>query len=130
LLGSQVDMMFSPLPPAVGLVHDSKVRALGVTGARRSPLFPDLPTIAESGLPGYECELHYGIVAPAGVPRPIVDKLGAALRAALAVPEVAQRLATDGAEVFASTPEAYAADIAAEEAKWSPIVRKAGTLAE
>ncbi len=130
LLGGHVDIMFSPLPAAVGLVQDNKLRALAVTGARRSPLFPALPTIAEAGLPGYESELHYGIVAPAGVPRPIVDKLNAALRAALAVPEVAQRLATDGAEVAASTPEAYAADIAAEEAKWSPIVRKAGIKAE
>ena len=130
LLGGQVDMMFSPLPAAVGLVRDGKVRALGVTGARRSPLFPDLPTIAQAALPGYECELHYGIVAPAGVPRPVVDKLGAALRAALDAPEVAQRLATAGAETAWSTPEAHAADIAAEEAKWSAVVRTAGIRAE
>ena len=130
LLGGHVDIMFSPLPAAVGLVQDNKLRALAVTGARRAPLFPALPTIAEAGLPGYESELHYGIVAPAGVPRPIVDKLNAALRAALTVPEVARRLATDGAEVAASTPDAYAADIAAEEAKWSPIVRKAGIKAD
>ena len=123
-------MMFSPLPAAVGFVRDNKLRALGVTGARRAPLFPELPTIAEAGLPGYECELHYGIVAPAGVPRPVVDRLNATLRAALDAPEVAQRLATDGAEVLASTSAAYAADIAAEEAKWSPIVRKAGIRAE
>src|ERR1700722_3080749 len=126
LLGGQVDMMFSPLPAAVGLVHESKVRALAVTGGTRSPLFPDLPTIAQAGLPGYESELHYGIVAPAGVSRPIVDKLNAALRGALAAPDVAQHFAALGAEVFAGTPDAYAADIASEEAKWSPIVRKAG----
>jgi tripartite-type tricarboxylate transporter receptor subunit TctC len=130
LLGGHVDIMFSPLPAAIGLVQDNKLRALAVTGGRRAPLFPALPTIAEAGLPGYESELHYGIVAPAGVPRPIIDKLNAALRTALAAPEVAQRLATDGAEVAASTPEAYAADIAAEEAKWSPIIRKAGIKAE
>ena len=126
LLGGHVDIMFSPLPAAVGLVHDGKVRALAVTGRARSPLFADLPTVAEAGLPGYDCELHYGIVAPAGVPRPIVEKLNAALRGALAEPDVAQRFATLGAEVFSSAPDAYAADIAAEEAKWSPIVRKAG----
>jgi tripartite-type tricarboxylate transporter receptor subunit TctC len=74
--------------------------------------------------------LHYGIVAPAGVPRPIVERLDAALRIALEAPDVRQRLAQDGAEVLASTPEAYAADIAAEEAKWSEIVRKAGVKAE
>jgi tripartite-type tricarboxylate transporter receptor subunit TctC len=126
LLGGHVDIMFSPLPGAVGLVRDGKVRALAVTGRRRSALFPDLPTIAEAGLPGYESELHYGIVAPAGVPRPIVDRLNAALRGALAAPDVAEHFAALGAEVLASAPDAYAADIAAEEAKWSPIVRKAG----
>jgi tripartite-type tricarboxylate transporter receptor subunit TctC len=130
LLGGHVDMMFSPLPAAVGLVQDGKVRALAVTGGRRSPLFPDLPTIAEAGLPGYESELHYGIVAPAGVPRPIVDKLNAALLGALDAPDVRQHLSAAAAEVLPSTPEAYAADIAAEEAKWSPIVRKAGVKAE
>jgi tripartite-type tricarboxylate transporter receptor subunit TctC len=130
LLGGQVDMMFSPLPAAVGLVHESKVRALAVTGGTRSPLFADLPTIAQAGLPGYQCELHYGIVAPAGVSRPIVDKLNAALRGVLAAPDVAQHFAALGAEVFASTPDAYATDIASEEAKWSPIVRKAGIKAE
>jgi tripartite-type tricarboxylate transporter receptor subunit TctC len=130
LLGGHVAMMFSPLPGAVGLVKDSKVRALAVTGARRAPLFPDLPTVAEAGLPGYESVLHYGIVAPAGLSRPIVDKLNAALRVALGAPDVRQRLAQDGAEVLPGSPEAYAADIAAEETKWSEIVRKAGVKAE
>jgi tripartite-type tricarboxylate transporter receptor subunit TctC len=126
LLGGHVDIMFSPLPGAVGLVRDGKVRALAVTGRTRTPLFADLPAIAEAGLPGYESELHYGIVAPAGVPRPIVDRLNAALRKALAEADVAQRFAALGAEVLSSTPEAYGADISAEETKWSPIVRKAG----
>ena len=130
LLGGHVDIMFSPLPGAVGLVRDGKVRALAVTGRARSALFADLPTIAEAGLPGYDCELHYGIVAPAGVPRPIVERLNAALRGALASPDVAQHFAALGAEVFPSTPEAYAADIAAEEAKWSAVVRTAGIRAE
>jgi tripartite-type tricarboxylate transporter receptor subunit TctC len=130
LLGGQVHMMFSPLPAAVGLVRDGKVRALAVTGGRRSPLFPDLPTIAEAGLAGYQSELHYGIVAPAGVPRPIVDRLNAALRDALGATEVAQHVSAAGADVLPSTPDAYAADIAAEEAKWSPIVRKAGVKPE
>ncbi len=124
LLGGHVDIMFSPLPAAVGLVRDGKVRALAVTGRARSPLFAELPTVAEAGLPGYDCELHYGIVAPAGVPRPIVEKLNAALRGALIQPDVAQRFAALGAEVSSSAPDAYAADIAAEEAKWSPILRK------
>jgi tripartite-type tricarboxylate transporter receptor subunit TctC len=130
LLGGHVDIMFSPLPGAVGLVRDGKVRALAVTGRARSPLFAELPTIAEAGLPGYDCELHYGIVAPAGVPRPIVERLNAALRGALGEPDVVQRFAALGAEVFSSAPDAYAADIAAEEAKWSPIVRRAGVKAD
>ena len=130
LLGGHVDMMFSPLPGAVGLVRDGKVRALAVTGRARTPLFAELPTVAEAGLPGYDCELHYGIVAPAGVPRPIVEKLNAALRGVLAEPEVAQRFAALGAEVLSSAPDAYAADIAAEETKWSPILRKAGVKGE
>ena len=130
LLGGHVDMMFSPLPGVVGLVRDGKVRALAVTGRARSALFADLPTIAQAGLPGYESELHYGIVAPSGVPRPIVEKLNAALRGALAEPDVAKRFAALGAEVLPSAPDAYAADIAAEEAKWSPIVRRAGVRSD
>jgi tripartite-type tricarboxylate transporter receptor subunit TctC len=130
LLGGQVAIYFSSLPPAIGLVTDGRVRALGVTGAQRSAIFPDVPTVAEAGLPGYEAVLHYGIVAPAGVKRPIIEKLNAALRAALASDEVRQRIATDGAEALASTPEEYAADIDREETKWSAIVRKSGARAE
>ena len=80
LIGGHVAIYFSSLPPAIGLVKDGKVRALAVTGAKRSAVFPDLPTVAEAALPGYEAVLHYGIVAPAGTPRPIIDKLNAALR--------------------------------------------------
>ena len=90
---------------AAGLVQDgSKVRALAVTGATRSQLFPDLPTVAEAGLPGYEAVLHYGIVAPAGTPRPVVEKLNAALNAALASDEVKRRLAVEGAEALPLEP--------------------------
>src|SRR5476649_1137798 len=93
LLGGHVTMYFSSLPSAVGLVKDGKLRALGVTGLNRSSTFPDVPTVAEQGLPGFEAVLHYGIVAPAGTPRPIVDKLNAALRAALNTDEVHRRIA-------------------------------------
>ena len=130
LVGGHVHIMFSTMASAVGLARSDKVRALAVTGARRSQLFPNMPTVAEAGLPGYAAELHYGIVAPAGTPRPIVEKLNAALNAALADDEVHRRLANDGAEALPSTPEQYAADIAAEEAKWSEIIRKAGVKAE
>ncbi len=130
LLGGHVAIMFATLPSSIGLVRDNKVRALAVTGPKRSALFPDLPTIAEAGLPGYEAVLHYGLVAPAGTPRPIVDKLNAALREALSDEALRKRLATDGAEALPSTPEAYAADIDREEIKWSKIVREAGAKAK
>jgi tripartite-type tricarboxylate transporter receptor subunit TctC len=131
LVGSHVTMMFSTMASAAGLVKDGgKVRALAVTGARRSALFPDLPTVAEGGLPGYEAVLHYGIVAAAGTPRPIVDKLNAALNAALATDDVKRRLAVEGAEALPVSPDEHAADIAGEEAKWSEIIRKSGMKAE
>ena len=126
LVGGHVAIYFSSLPPAVGLVKEGKVRALAVTGTKRSPIFPDLPTVAEAALPGYEAVLHYGIVAPAGTPRPIIDKLGAALRAAVTSDELRSRLADDGAEPLPSTPEEYAADIDREETKWSAIVKASG----
>jgi tripartite-type tricarboxylate transporter receptor subunit TctC len=111
-------------------VKEGKVRALAVTGAKRSPIFPDLPTVAEAALPGYEAVLHYGIVAPAGTSRPILDKLSAALRAAVMSEDLKARLANDGAEPLASTPEEYAADIDREESKWSAIVKASGAKAE
>ena len=126
LLGNHVAIYFSSLPPAIGLVKEGKLRALGVTGLTRSPIFPDVPTVAEQGLPGFEAVLHYGIVAPAGTPRPIVDKLNAALRQALDSPEVHKRIATEGAEPLPTTPEQYAADIDHEETKWSALVKKSG----
>ncbi len=130
LLGGPVQIYFSSLPPAIGLVQDGKVRALAVTGPERSKIFPDLPTVAESGLPGYAAVLHYGIVAPAGTPRPVIDKLAGALRTAIASPDVQRRIAADGAEVMGMTPDQYAADIDREEAKWSDVVRRSGAKAE
>ena len=129
LVGGHVSMYFSSLPPAVGLMKDGKVRALAVTGAKRSPLFPDLPTVAETGLPGYEAVLHYGIVAPAGTPKTAIDKLSAALRAAVMSEDLKAKLARDGAEPLLSTPEEYATDIDREETKWSAIVKKSGAKA-
>ena len=102
------------------------MRALAVTGLKRSDIFPDLPTIAEAGLPGYEAALRYGIAAPVGTPRPIIDKLNAALRQALAEPDTAKRMATDGTIPIPSTPEEYAADIDREEKKWSAVVKRSG----
>jgi tripartite-type tricarboxylate transporter receptor subunit TctC len=131
LIGGHVSMMFSTMASAAGLVKDgSKVRALAVTGATRSQLFPELPTVAEAALPGYEAVLHYGIVAPAGTPRPVIEKLNAALNTALTNDEMKRRLAVEGAEVMPVSPDEYAADIAKEEAKWSEIIRKSGMKAD
>jgi tripartite-type tricarboxylate transporter receptor subunit TctC len=127
LLGGHVGLMFATMPSALGLVRDGKVRALAVTGPRRSALLPDLPTVAEAGpLPGFEAVLHYGIVAPAGMPRPLVEKLSAAMKAALNEADVRERIAADGAEVMWMTPEDYAADIDREETKWSKVVKLSG----
>jgi tripartite-type tricarboxylate transporter receptor subunit TctC len=131
LVGGHVTMIFSTAASAAGLVRDgSKVRALAVTGGKRSAQFPELPTVAEAALPGYEAVLHYGIVAPAGTPRPIVGKLNAALNAALGTEDIKRRLALEGAEALPVRPEEHDADIAAEEAKWSEIIRKSGMKAD
>jgi tripartite-type tricarboxylate transporter receptor subunit TctC len=130
LVGGHVAIYFSSLPPAIALAREGQVRALATTGAKRAAAFPDLPTVAEAALPGYEAVLHYGIVAPAGTPRPIIDKLNVALNAALAAADVRARIATDGAEPLPSSPQEYAADIDREETKWSAIVKASGAKAE
>ena len=126
LLGGQVALMFCPMASVVGQVRAGSLRAIAVTGVKRSPLFPDLPTVAEAGLPGYAAELHYGLVAPAGTPGEVIAKLNGALNNALNDAGVRSRLAADGTETLPGTPGAYAADIASEEAKWGAIVKKAG----
>jgi tripartite-type tricarboxylate transporter receptor subunit TctC len=130
LLGGHVQIYFSSLPPAVGLVKEGKLRALGVTGSKRTISFPDVPTVAEQGLPGFEVVLHYGIVAPAGTPRPIIDKLNSALRGALDDPKVRGHIAAEGAEPLPTSPEEYVADIDREETKWSALVKKSGARAK
>jgi tripartite-type tricarboxylate transporter receptor subunit TctC len=124
LLGSHIPMMFVPIPAVIGNVKAGTLRALAVSSLKRSSLLPDLPTVAETGVPGFDVALRYGLAAPAGTPRPIVDKLNKALNAALASDEVKKRLATEGAEALPGTPEAYADDIDREEKKWSALVRR------
>jgi len=111
-------------------VRLGQLRALATTGAKRSPLFPDLPTVAEAGLPGYASEIHYGLVAPAGTPPEIVAKLNTALNAALADENVRSRFLVDGGETLPGTPQAHADDIAGEQAKWSAVIKKTGATAE
>jgi tripartite-type tricarboxylate transporter receptor subunit TctC len=131
LLGGHIPMMFTPIPTAHAQAESGLLRALAVSSAQRSSLLPDLPTVAEAaGLPGYEAALRYGLVAPAGTPRPIIERLNKELRTALAARDVRDRLSTDGAEALPSTPEDYAADIDREEATWSKVVNALGLKGE
>jgi tripartite-type tricarboxylate transporter receptor subunit TctC len=126
LLGGHVKISFTNIPVAHGNVTAGTLRALAVASAHRSSLMPDIPTVAESGLPGYEAGLLYGLAAPAGTPKPIVDRLNKELRTALASAEVRKRLATEGAEPLPSSPEEYAVDIDREETLWSKLIESIG----
>jgi tripartite-type tricarboxylate transporter receptor subunit TctC len=126
LLGGHIPMAFAPIPAVHGAATGGQLRVIAVTAPKRSPLLPDVPTVAESGLPGYEAVLRYGLVAPAGTPRPIVERLNKALNVALANEEVRKRLALDGAEPQPGTPESYAADIDREETQWAKVVKAIG----
>jgi tripartite-type tricarboxylate transporter receptor subunit TctC len=130
LLGGHIQMQFVPIVQAHANIAGGQVRALGVTAGQRSKLFPELPTIAESGLPSYEAVQQYGIVAPAGTPRPIIDRLNTAIRAALETDEVRSRLANDGAEPIPSTPEEHAVLLEQEQAKWAKLANDIGLKPE
>jgi tripartite-type tricarboxylate transporter receptor subunit TctC len=123
LVGGFVKVGFNPIPVSRGALEGKLIRALAATSLKRSSTFPDLPTVAESGLPGFDAVLTYGIVAPAGTPRPIVDKLNKVLRDALATDEVKRRLNQEGAEPMPTTPEEHAALIDREETKWSALIK-------
>jgi tripartite-type tricarboxylate transporter receptor subunit TctC len=125
LLGGQVQMMFHILPLSVPHVRANKLRALAATSLERSPLLPEVPTMAESGLKGFEVTTWYGIFGPAGLPKDVVQRLGSALEAALKVPANVKRLHDQGLDPAFSTPEALAATVASELAKWGKVVRAA-----
>jgi tripartite-type tricarboxylate transporter receptor subunit TctC len=126
LIGGFVKVAFDPIPVSRGAIDGKLVRALAGTSLKRSSAFPDLPTIAESGLPGFDAVLTYGLVAPAGTPRPIIERLNKELRAALANDDVKRRLIQEGAEPMPTTPEEHAAVIDSEETKWSALIHSAG----
>jgi tripartite-type tricarboxylate transporter receptor subunit TctC len=130
LLGGHIPMAFAPIPASHPHVTAGTLRALAVTSQSRTSLLPEVPTIAESGLPGFDASLYYGLVAPAGTPRPIIDKLNETLRAALKSDEVKKQLVQDGTEITPSTPEEYAAFIDKEETKWSQLVKQSGAKEE
>ncbi|CAN0294814.1 unnamed protein product [Phaeothamnion confervicola] len=124
LLGGHVPVAFGVLPPAMGNLAAGTLRGMAVLDKRRFSQLPDVPTANESGMPGFESVLHYGLLGPANLPRPIVDKLNAALRAAAATDEVRKRINNEGGDPMTSTPEEYAKDIDQEETKWGTLIRK------
>jgi tripartite-type tricarboxylate transporter receptor subunit TctC len=130
LIGGHVKVGFNPIPVSRAALESGQIRALAGTSSRRSTHLPDLPTVAESGLPGFDAVLNYGIVAPAGTPRPIVERLNKELRAALGSEEVRRRLVQEGAEPRPVTPEEHAAIIDAEETKWSTLIKSIGLKVE
>jgi len=133
LLGGHVPVSFGVLPPAIGNIQAGTLRAIAVLGRTRFSLLPNVPTADESGMPGFEAVLHYGLLAPAGTPKPIVERLNAAVHEVLADAAVRKRLAELGQEIVADaqqTPEALGAHHKAEIEKWWPIIKAAGIKAE
>jgi tripartite-type tricarboxylate transporter receptor subunit TctC len=130
LLGGEVQAMFSSVVAIVPHIRAGRLRALAVTGRRRSPLMPEVPTLDESGLAGYEAGSWYGMLAPAGTPPPVIARLHDGIVRALEQPEVRERLAAEGAEVIGSTPEQFAAHIKSELARTGKLLREAGIRME
>jgi tripartite-type tricarboxylate transporter receptor subunit TctC len=130
LLGGHIGVLISALPNAHAHVLAGTIRALAVTGAHRSTLIPAVPTLDEAGFPGYDVPLRWGLAAPAGTPRTVIDKLNRALNAALASDEVRERLLVEGAEPQPTTPQEYAAIIDRELTMWSDLVKAVGIKAE
>jgi len=126
LVGGQVQMMFSNLLTAMPHVKTGRLRALGVSSAKRSPSAPDLPTIAEAGLPGFDMAPWYGILGPANLPRDIVTKWNGEVTRIIRLPDMQQRFVAQGIDLAASTPEAFGALIKSEVPRWSKLVKQVG----
>ena len=124
LIAGHVPLGFNVMAPAMGNLQAGTLRAVAVLGPSRTSLLPDVPTAIESGLPGFEAMLHYGLLVPAGTPKPIIARLNKELRALVTSPAVRERIAADGGDPLPSTPEEYASDIDREGAKWSALIRK------
>ena len=130
LLGGQTSVMFDNMPSAIQHVRSGKLRPIAVTTAKRSPELPDVPTIAEAGVPGYEATSWFGMFAPAGTPKPVLDKLHAALIKVLNQADVKKKIAEQGGDVVAETPAQFAAFIQAESVKWGKVVKESGATAD
>jgi tripartite-type tricarboxylate transporter receptor subunit TctC len=124
LLGNHVPIAFGVLPPALGNLQSGTLRAIAVLSPVRFSLLPDVPTAGESGLPGFESVLHYGLLAPAGTPRPVIERLNKELRAVVDTDALKQRIQTEGGDPLTSTPDEYANDIDSEERKWATLIKK------
>ncbi|HEY0337849.1 MAG TPA: tripartite tricarboxylate transporter substrate binding protein [Burkholderiales bacterium] len=130
VIAGQVQLMFGSMPLTLAQIRAGKVKALGVTSAKRSPLLPDLPAIAEAGAPGYEIQTWWGILAPAAVPASIVTKLNTEITAVIRQPDSAQRLEAEGAEALPMSSAEFGRLIIAELDKWARVAREANIRAE
>jgi tripartite-type tricarboxylate transporter receptor subunit TctC len=130
LLGGQIDLLFAPAQAVLPHVKAGKLKALATTGARRPETIPDLPTVAESGLPGYEAVGWFGLLAPAATPKSTVEKLSADANRVLADQEIRTRMQAVGADASGNTPDEFARFIRADQAKWAKLMREAGIKPE
>jgi tripartite-type tricarboxylate transporter receptor subunit TctC len=130
LMAGRVQVMFESLNSIAPFAKSGQVRPLAVTGERRSPAFPDLPTVAEAGVPGYAAPTWTGVIAPAGTPKPIIDKLNAAANKALQSDAFKSKIAQIGDDVAGGTPDEFAALIASEYKKWGDVIQRAGIKLE
>jgi tripartite-type tricarboxylate transporter receptor subunit TctC len=126
LVAGRVDFLFDPIITALPFAKDGKVRALGITSDKRSPLAPEIPTLREQGFTGYDVNPWFGISAPAGTPRPVIDRLNAEFRKAMANPDLVKRMTEQGIDITTGTPEEYTAFIKAETARWREVVKASG----
>jgi tripartite-type tricarboxylate transporter receptor subunit TctC len=130
LVGGQVDLHFASLPAALPLIKGGKLRALAVTSARRLSSLPAVPTLIESGYPGFDFHVFYGVVAPAATPKPIVTKLNAEINRALQSSDVRASLAERGVEANPGTPEQFGSFLATERIKWARAVKESGATVD
>jgi tripartite-type tricarboxylate transporter receptor subunit TctC len=130
LLAGHVNLMFAPAQTVMPYMQAGKLKALAVTGSKRSETLPNLPTVAESGLPGYEAVGWFGLLAPAATPKATVAKLSADANRVLAMSDVRERMLGLGADPAGNTPEEFARFIRDDQAKWSKLMKEAGIQAE
>ena len=130
MLGGEIDALFDNVPNVLQHIKAGKLKAIGVSGVHRSVLLPEVPTVAESGVPGYEVNVWFGMQLPAGTPKPIVDKLNRDIVQLLKEPDVVQRFRIQGVEVVASTPAEFSQLVQKEIVKWTQLIKDANIRIE